>query len=169
MKFSRQFLLGMLALAMQAGFAWALDPVAGLPAAPEGAAPIATPPALPALCDTACAACCDSRHGGFFAGAGLYLIQPYFENNPAYNLISETSVPSGDAHLGKVTAIAVDRINVSQHINVAPLVWLGYECADGFGGRVRYWYLREGTSQSMSLPPFSGTAAFGPDGPVVVN
>jgi hypothetical protein len=167
MKFSRQFLLGLWALGVQAGLALALDPVAGpmmnlpAPPGPPSLVPSAATPQVP-LGDCTGTACCDPCHGAFFAGVGLYLMQPYFVNNPAYNFLSETSVDSD------VKAVAVDRINVSQHLNVAPLVWLGYEGVDGFGGRVRYWYLDQGTSQTASLAPFSGQAE-NPDNPVVVN
>jgi hypothetical protein len=165
MKFSRQFLLGIVVAGVQASCAWALDPVAGpvlnLPAPPAATAPAPTAaaPQVP-LCDCPCAPCGDTCHGSFFAGAGLYLIQPYFENNPAYNFIAETSKPTGLAppkDAGDVIARLVDRVNVSQHLDVAPLIWIGYEGADGFGGRVRYWYLDQGTSQSASLPPFRGS------------
>jgi Legionella pneumophila major outer membrane protein precursor len=168
MKFSRQFLLGLFALGVQSGLALALDPVAGpalnLPAPPAPPSLIATTPEPQvSLGNCPCAACCDPCHGAVFAGVGLYLMQPYFENNPAYNFLSETSVD------GDVKAVAVDRVNVSQHLDVAPLIWLGYEGADGFGGRVRYWYFDQGTSQTATLAPFSGTTNNEPDNPAIEN
>jgi hypothetical protein len=40
-------------------------------------------------------------------------------------------------------------------------VWLGYVTEDGFGGRVRWWGFREGTSQTIDLPPFNGAIYIG--------
>jgi hypothetical protein len=148
--------VGLLALGVQAGLLRAAEPAASpvtdLPAL--WSAPLATAPAphVP-LGDTPCAACCESIcNGKVLAGVGLYLIQPYFENNTAYNFLAETGVN------GNTVTLATDRVNVSHHLDVAPLIWLGYETADGFGGRVRYWYLDEGTSQTVGLAPYAGTA-----------
>ena len=54
-----------------------------------------------------------------------------------------------------------NRVMVSSHMEVAPLVWLGYINEDGFGGRVRWWTFREGTSQAASTPPFAGAIYIG--------
>jgi hypothetical protein len=118
MNFSRHVLLGMMALALPLGLASAQAPGAPAP---------------------------DS--GGLIGGAGLYLIQPFYENNPAYNLLTEGKKPEFRTH---------ERVDVRQHLDVAPLVWLGYLGEDGLGGRARYWYFRQATEQSVSLPPFTG-------------
>jgi hypothetical protein len=139
--FSRQILFGILVLGLRAGLAAAQPPVPG----PVEALPLpgAAGPCCPCECGPV-------GHSGVIGGVGLYLIQPYFENNPAYNILVEN-------HDIKPPIIKVDRVNVSHHLDAAPLVWLGYETEDGLGGRARYWYFRQGTSQTVNLSPFTGT------------
>ncbi len=91
-------------------------------------------------CPSTNPSCCFMR-GALLAGAGFYLMQPFFENNPAYLVVSNVG---GQARLD-------EHVNVSQHMEVAPLLWLGYIGECGFGGRGRYWYFREGTN--VTLPP----------------
>ncbi len=90
-----------------------------------------------------CAEDCAPRAGGkFSAGAGLYLLQPYFENNLAYALQRDSGAPgSGAPRLNQ-------RVDISHHMEAAPLIWLGYAGEDGFGGRARWWYFRQGTNQT---------------------
>jgi hypothetical protein len=74
-------------------------------------------------------------------------MQPYFKDNPAYS-VSTTST----AGPGGTTRTVTDRVNINQHMEVAPQLWLGYLSDSGFGGRVRWWYFREGTNQGISIP-----------------
>src|SRR5262249_46278724 len=107
---------------------------------------------------------------GVIAGVGIYLMQPYFQNNPAYTVFTEDQIARPDPATGKINfnkpnkdtlSESADRVAVHSHMEVAPLVWLGYVNDDGFGGRVRWWTFREGTSQTMALPPFSGQIFLG--------
>lgn len=171
MKFS-QFLLGMVALGW-AGLALALDPVSGpvtnlpVPPAPMSPGDLGSAPLVPLMDGSSTAS-----QGGFFAGVGLYVMQAYFQNNVAYTVLSERDFTANPKMANPNTVVlqeSAQRFDVSQHMNVAPQIWFGYENADGFGARVRYWYLDEGTTQSEFLPPFSGFAVGGTrDGQTVV-
>src|SRR5262249_33635235 len=94
----------------------------------------------------------------------------FFQNNPAYTVFLQEQVTPLDPATGKFNPNkpntqtpreAADRVSVHSHMAVSPLVWLGYVDEDGFGGRVRWWTFREGTSQTMSLPPFVGDIFIG--------
>lgn len=103
-------------------------------------------------------ACCDPGCGpfGLVGGAGLYWFQPYFSNNPAFS-VSRTS-PTGP---GGTDRTVTERSNISHHMQVAPLLWLGYVSESGFGGRVRWWYFCQGTDQSVQAGPAApGTLTF---------
>jgi len=203
MDFSRQFLLGVLALGLHAGLASALEPAPTpgnntptgpplLPAAsaaapanspagstaaaadlPTGIAPIVptglttVPPQLGCTLDPHCPGCCgccdNAAPSGIVAGAAIYWVQPYVSNNPAYGL--ENSIgrgPPTPSMLFPVTppGMRVDQfVDIRQHMDVAPLFWLGYLTDSGWGGRVRYWYLREGSDQATApFSPISGSA-----------
>jgi hypothetical protein len=119
-----------------------------------------------------------SEHTGLIGGAGLYWMQPYFQNNPAYTVFLQEQVTPLDPKTGKFNpdkpntqtlSEAADRVSVHSHMEVAPLVWLGYVNDDGFGGRVRWWTFREGTDQIMSLPPFVGDIFIGNTTPIPGN
>jgi hypothetical protein len=163
MNHSGRVLLGTLALALHLGLAAAEPPrelpKLPLPELPRPAAPSPAPPpaALPA---PACHAEDDCGGGccGLFGGAGLYLIRPYFENNPAYNFLLEGVTPEFRQ---------TDRVDVRQHLDVSPLLWLGYMRDDGLGVRGRFWYFRQTTDQTVALPPFAGRFRIDPNGNVV--
>lgn len=150
MNFSRHLLVGMAVLGLHLGLASAEEPPVVLFSAPP--APTTEPTVAPQMLNIGadCGAIEDGDCGrcGFIGGAGLYVIQPYFENNPGYNFIVQGAKPEVQK---------VDRVNITHHLDVAPLVWLGYIDDDGFGGRVRYWHFRQGVEQALRLPPFVGT------------
>jgi len=142
MKISTRFLLGLLALGLQAGLTAAQTPA---PANPAAAGPAFTevlaPSAVPgcALCDMPADtgdACCAGRWVG---GVGLYLLQPGFENNLAFGLQQTVGAAPGTR--------TDTRVDVSHRMEIAPLLWLGYLGENGWGGRARWWYFRVGTSQ----------------------
>lgn len=88
--------------------------------------------------------CCDPC-GKVIAGAGLYLIQPFYSNNPAVSFFQQGTGPGS-------------REDVRQHIGTAPLFWFGYMFEGGLGVRARWWYFRQWTEQSYELtPPAVGT------------
>jgi hypothetical protein len=84
---------------------------------------------------------------GFFAGGGIYSLQPYFTDNPAFS--ASTTTPTGP---GGTVRTVTQRTALSQHMDVAPLLWVGYLADSGLGGRVRWWYFRQATSQGISVP-----------------
>lgn len=104
-------------------------------------------------------ACCEPDnhgHGGFIAGAGIYWMQPYFTNNPAFTVTQASLTGPG----GNPRAVT-NRIDLGNHMEVAPLLWFGYENESGLGGRVRWWYFRHGTDQAVAVGPGApGTLTF---------
>lgn len=179
MNSSWQFLLGLLAIGLQAGFTGAQGPDDTRPLTlPQSAiaAPAGVPPQelAPVEIYVPYGGAASVDQPGFIAGAGFYLLQPYFQNNPAYTVFVEHTVDTTlDPTNPNTHTIgeAADRVNVSHHMAVAPLVWLGYMGESGFGGRARWWSFREGTSQTVNLAPFAGTFRIGMnDGhPVIVS
>jgi len=124
-------------------------------------------PQAPGCWDNGCGCC---AHGGLIGGVGLYVIQPYFSSNRAF--VTESF------GFGPVMA---QEAGIDTHMQASPEVWLGYISDSGLGGRVRWWYFREGTSQffapsddiiantaeplGLGIPvPFG---PFGPGGPVI--
>lgn len=175
--------LGILAVSVVAGFAAAQGPGAAdavtRPTPVAASSPV--PPQVVTLAEPNGAAS-PSERGGVIGGVGLYIMQPYFQHNPAYTVITQDQFTPVDPKTGKPTQAQFDepntqtlsdyayRVNVHSHMEVAPLVWLGYVNQDGFGGRGRWWTFREGTSQTMTLPPFEGKIYIGmttarPDAP----
>ncbi|MBY0523270.1 MAG: hypothetical protein K2R98_07720 [Gemmataceae bacterium] len=162
-----QYCLGLLAVGLVAKFAAAQAPGDTLPIAPPAAASPLVPPPVLAPADVCVpssgAAACD--RGGLIGGVGIYLIQPFFQHNPAYTVFTQTQVtrPPFNPNMPNTDTLGekAERVSVHSHMAVAPLVWLGYVNDDGFGGRVRWWTFREGTSQTMNLPPFVGDIFIG--------
>ena len=149
------WLVGMVALGWHVGLVRAADP------APEASA-IAPAPhvetgvisVVPECGD----ACCkqNADRGGLVGGAGLYWMQPYFKNNPAFTISNST--PTGP---GGTDRVVTDRTNIRHQMEVAPQLWLGFINDGGLGGRVRWWYFRQGTDQSVSVPAAApGTLVF---------
>src|SRR5438477_561638 len=103
MKLSRYFLVGLASLGWQLGLVSAADP--SLPAAVAPAETFPLPVVGQAVaqpgrpielgCDNACGGC--DRRGGVIAGAGMYIIQPYFSNNMAFG-VNGTSGRAVDAN-----------------------------------------------------------------------
>jgi hypothetical protein len=161
----RPFFVGLVAVAFQAGLALAQAPeVPGTlvppPPANGGTADVAPPLLAPGEIASPTEGTAPSDRSGVISGVGLYLIQPYFQNNPAYTVFFEKTVNTVLDPTNPNTqtlAEGADRVNVHQHLAVAPLVWLGYVNEDGFGGRARWWSYRQGTSQTMNLAPFAGS------------
>jgi hypothetical protein len=144
---NRPILLALIAFGLQVGLVSAAEPQAPLPN--PSALPTAVVTPIPQANLPADAEVTDGGLGCFNAGVGLYLLQPYFQSNPAYHVLTENQTV-------QPALITVDRVDVSSHVEVAPLFWLAYLTEGGWGGRARYWYFREGTSQTVSFPPFQG-------------
>ena len=146
-----------LALTCSARLAHAAPPAASEKPLPNGTLPAGTASFEPGPPDMAglemhpdCvvdAGCCASGCGGgkVIGGAGLYLMQPFFTSNPGISFFRQGTGPG-------------QRDDISQHMGVAPLVWLGYMLDGGLGARARWWYFRQGTDQTYSFgPPNGGT------------
>lgn len=178
MNSSWQFLLTLLAVGLPVGLASAQGPMEPRPVtlpqpAPTGPTGVPTQEFAPIEVYSPYGGAAPIDRPGFIAGAGFYLLQPYFQNNPAYTVFVEHTVDTTlDPTNPNTHTIgeSADRLNVSHHMAVAPLVWLGYMGENGFGGRARWWSFREGTSQTVNLPPFAGTFKIGMNGghPVIV-
>src|SRR5262245_48842955 len=150
MTFSRQFLLGLAVLGLRVGIAAAEPAAATVPAPPELA--VVAPPALGAA-NPCCEGGCDREavdRRGFLGGVGLYLIKPYFENNPAFIVNDGRPIPGTNPPQRRVATS--EHVDIDHDLEVAPLLWLGYIGENGLGGRARYWYFRAGTSQSLPSP-----------------
>ena len=85
--------------------------------------------------------------GHFVAGAGVYIIRPYFQNNPAY--FTETFASAG---------VSVFTFETAQHdfswgLNAAPVVWLGYVSECGLGVRARWWLFDQRSATSAMSDP----------------
>jgi hypothetical protein len=83
---------------------------------------------------------CGEPTGRWYAGGGIYWMQPNFQTNPAFRT-STVGVA-----VAPVTAATVNRQrDFSYDAEIAPLFWLGYEGANGLGVRGR-WFNFEGDS-----------------------
>lgn len=104
-----------------------------------------------ACCPVSCDPCC-TQGGGVLAGAGMYIIQPYFNNNMAFGLQTTTGRVQPDPNVPAAVpgARTNTRVEIAQHMEVAPQLWLGYLTDSGFGGRIRWWYFRQGTQQAAT-------------------
>lgn len=101
----------------------------------------AAPAASTCPCRDACCfanGCCCDPCGTPIGGVGLYLIQPFFTNNPAVTFFRQGTGPGF-------------REDIRQHLGAAPLFWVGYMFDSGLGVRARWWFFRQGTEQSWTL------------------
>jgi hypothetical protein len=153
---SSQYRLGLLTASLLAGVAAAQGP---------DAPPSLVSPPVAATSQVFAPTDVHLPNGGVIGGAGIYLIQPYFQNNPAYTVFLQQQVTplplNPDKPNTQTLGEVADRVSVRTHMAVAPLVWLGYVNEEGFGGRVSWWSFREGTNQTIDLPPFDGSFYIG--------
>jgi hypothetical protein len=173
MSASWQYILGLFGLGLLAEIAAAQGPGDIATAAPPTVAtsPAMTPQVLaPTGFYVPNGGAAPIDRAGLIGGVGFYWMQPYFQNNPAYIVFTQQQVTPLDPKTGKFNpdkpntqtlGESADRVSVDSHMAVAPLVWLGYVNEDGFGGRVRWWTFREGTTQTVNLPPFVGDIFIG--------
>jgi hypothetical protein len=174
MNLSRYVTLSLTVFGLCVGTAASAEPVAPIKAPAASAAPKDVPaPVLPALppdggaCDSCwqqMCDCCDRYSGGLIGGVGVYVLQPYFENNVAFGLmgtVSRTQPANGAA--ANPPGMRIDnRQDISLHMEAAPLLWLGYISDEGLGMRARWWYFREGIQQSATgtTPGTNGVQVF---------
>lgn len=159
--------LGLLAVGLLAECAAAQTPGSTVPLAPPVNVPFAPAQPLAPINDGPMLIFdgAPTQRSGLSAGVGIYVMQPYFQNNPAYTVFTQDQVTplpfDPDKPNTQTLGESAQRVNVHSHMAVAPLLWLSYVNEDGLGGRLRWWTFREGTSQTMTLPPFVGDIYIG--------
>jgi hypothetical protein len=82
-------------------------------------------------------------NGHFVAGAGLYIVKPYFENNPAFTSARGNFINGN----GAVTSTN-DQQDFDWGLNPAPVAWLGYVSDCGWGFRAHWWLFDQRSSAS---------------------
>ncbi|QDU59504.1 hypothetical protein Pan216_03330 [Planctomycetes bacterium Pan216] len=88
-------------------------------------------------------ACVAGPRGHWSAGAGLYIIKPFFENNPAYSAFTQGAGPGV-------------RRDIKQRTAAAPLFWLGYQTPSGLGARTRWWFFDQRTDETFAFTSAPG-------------
>lgn len=121
-------------------------------AAPPATAETGCVPQAPCVASACCDSCCECGHYGLVGGAGIYLVQPYFQNNHAFTVANGLSIVT--TGFGEFNAS--DKTDIRHHVDVAPELWIGYIGENGLGGRLRWWYFRQGTDQSIAAPNANG-------------
>jgi hypothetical protein len=116
----------------------------GMPAGTDPAPPIHPapafgnlfePPAVPGhndFHDPGCAA----PGGGFSAGVGIYVLRPFFSNNPATTTTGSSFSSGGPPFVSTSAATTRD---FRYDYTVSPRLWLGYSGASGLGARLSWW------------------------------
>ena len=79
------------------------------------------------------------ERSGWSAGIGVYYIEPFFQSNPAY--INGHTAANGNS--------VYHQTEFSQQISFAPLAWVGYTWANGWGIRGR-WFEFSGSGQAST-------------------
>lgn len=92
---------------------------------------------------------CPSYHG-FMVGGGTYVMQARFDNNMAFGVQGTANRSAPPIPPGSPGVRLAQRIDIDHQMVAAPEMWLGYMSECGLGGRVRYWYFREGTDQIIN-------------------
>lgn len=99
--------------------------------------------------------------GHFVAGAGVYIMKPYFQNNPAFftQTFASTGVP------GTFSAqFLTTQYDFSWGLNAAPLIWLGYVSECGLGVRARWWLFDQRSATSAVSDPNTTVISASPAG-----
>src|SRR5262249_34986833 len=77
------------------------------------------------------------KRGGLDAGASLYIVKPYFTNNPAYTITNGAGTPNQ-------TQTTLD---FNWDYNATAGAWLGWSSDSGFGLRARYFFFDNNSSE----------------------
>jgi Legionella pneumophila major outer membrane protein precursor len=119
--------------------------------------PTGSTPLAPAL---ACTPACD--HGGCFAWAGVYCLQPITLANKFTALTINTQNSSG-------TTLSSQGVEFDYNFEAAPQIVVGYLFQDGLAFRSRYWHFEESVHHDVTSPgPAAGNEAtvfLSPGGP----
>ncbi|OAI47309.1 hypothetical protein AYO44_09715 [Planctomycetaceae bacterium SCGC AG-212-F19] len=78
----------------------------------------------------------DCRCGGIVGGVELWLVKPYFGDGVKHVIHANQVTTAVNSFLPNQP---LGQIEPAHQIGVAPLVWLGYEGANGLGARIRWW------------------------------
>jgi hypothetical protein len=79
---------------------------------------------------------CAAPGGGFYGGLGIYILRPFFGNNPATTTTGSTSNFGGTS---SVSTFASSTSDFRYDYTVSPRLWLGYSGASGLGARLSWW------------------------------
>lgn len=91
-----------------------------------------------------------NRRGGFYAGVGFYLIQPFWESNPA--AFSRLAGPVGPKGANTFSA-TTSQMDFNYGYRMAPRIYAGYESASGLGVRVGWWRFDQSAGLAASVRP----------------
>jgi hypothetical protein len=101
-------------------------------------------------------------NGHLMAGAGLYILKPYFQNNPAFFMqISGPLVPPSSG-ISAITAL--NQHDFPWGLDAAPLAWVGYVSEGGFGVRARWWLFDQRSATSAVSDPNTTIVSASPAG-----
>ena len=99
-------------------------------------------------------ACCPEPAGtGLCAGIGFYYVQPFFSNNPAYQ-INATRTQTG---ANTVVTTTTRRTDFDYDYDLAPRIFLGYVSESGLGAKVSWWRFDQSSQTSYVNPQFGTT------------
>jgi hypothetical protein len=79
---------------------------------------------------------CADTGGGLSAGVGIYILRPFFSNNPAITTTASIFNQGGTSSVSTTAAIQSD---FRYDYSVSPRLWLGYSSASGLGARLSWW------------------------------
>lgn len=99
--------------------------------------------------------------GHFFAGAGVYIVKPFFQNNPAV-FARTTNETFGVDTTSSVTSVT--QYDFCWDLNVTPVVWLGYVSECGWGVRTRWWLFDQESGGSITGDPNTMIISAAPGG-----
>jgi hypothetical protein len=107
---------------------------------------------------------CECERSHFVAGAGLYLLKPFFNSNPAFTF--SHSHTTTHATTGVSTADSETTTQTQQFhsdLAAAPRIWIGWVGDDGLGFRASWWQFQQGSRVfTGNAPPDSGTSTIDP-------
>ncbi|MCE3045318.1 Lpg1974 family pore-forming outer membrane protein [Legionella sp. 16cNR16C] len=89
------------------------------------------------------------------AGVNLQVVQPFFQNNPAFYFLEAERIAYSEAFF-YVNDVQHQR-DVSHNMELAPEFFLGYKLNNGLGFYTRYWFFDDDTRQSVATPQTSVT------------
>jgi hypothetical protein len=99
-------------------------------------APYANPPTAPIV----------AADGGWIAGAGVLILEPHWNNNPAYGQIVANATNTQTLQTSTQT-------DFNMGPAAAPLLWLGYVADNGIGLRARWSMFYDKDTLSLDSPP----------------